>query len=82
MINTKVVFKYNDGVGACLCNRCSVVLSYGTSHVDTERYCSDYYNRLLDFIKYVANDYIESSHDKVLVQRNDYIRVAKGLLKE
>lgn len=31
------------------------------------------------FIMYIANDYIELSHDKIVVQRNDYMRRAKKI---
>ncbi len=31
------------------------------------------------FIKYIATDYIELSHEKIVVQRNDYIRGARKL---
>lgn len=35
---------------------------------------------LEDFIRNVASDWIESSHDKIVVQRDDYQRKAKWLL--
>lgn len=36
----------------------------------------------LEFVEYVANDWVELSHDKVRVQRDDYIRLAKKILAE
>lgn len=47
--------KLNNGRGACLCNRCSVILSYGTDHEDVERYCSNCYNKLADALFDIAN---------------------------
>lgn len=38
--------------------------------------------KLYEFARYVANDWVESSHEKVQVQRDDYIRRAKKLLEE
>lgn len=35
-----------------------------------------------EFVEYVANDWVELSHDKVRVQRDDYIRLAKKILAE
>jgi len=35
-----------------------------------------------NFIRYVANDYIEFSHDKVRWQRDDYVNKAKKLLDD
>lgn len=32
------------------------------------------------FVNYVAKDWIELSHDKVRVQRDDYIKMAKSLM--
>ena len=34
-----------------------------------------------DIIRYIANDYVELSHDKVLLQRNDYIKTCREWLK-
>ena len=39
------VVKFNNGTGACLCNGCDVVLSYGFNHIDIERYCNDCYEK-------------------------------------
>lgn len=32
------------------------------------------------FVKFVANDYLELSHDKVMFQRNDWFKRAKKIL--
>ncbi len=34
-----------------------------------------------ELIGYIANDYVELSHDKVLWQRNDYIKICREWLK-
>lgn len=36
----------------------------------------------LELVEYIANDYVELSHDKIKVQRDDYIRLAKKVLHE
>lgn len=83
MKSDKAVVKFNNGNGACLCNRCRVILSYGFDHSDVARYCETCYNNELhDFVRYVANDWVELSDEKVRVQRDDYIRMAKNLLEE
>ena len=33
--------KYNNGNGALLCNRCSVIISYGFEHVDDYHFCKE-----------------------------------------
>lgn len=38
--------------------------------------------RLKAFVQFVANDYVELSHDKIRWQRDDYIRRARKLLQE
>lgn len=50
----KAVVKFNNGRGACLCNRCNIILSYGTDHHDTERYCGDCYQELVDALFNIA----------------------------
>jgi hypothetical protein len=77
----KAKVKFNGGNGACLCNQCRVILSYGFDHDDVARYCETCYNELYDFVRYVADDWIELSDEKVRVQRDDYIRMAKNLLE-
>jgi hypothetical protein len=39
-------------------------------------------DKLEAFVRWIANDYVESSHDKVRLQRDDYIKRAKQLLNE
>lgn len=34
----------------------------------------------MEFVRFVANDYVELSHDKVLWQRNDFIKRAQKIL--
>lgn len=34
------------------------------------------------FVYFVATDYTELSHDKVLAQRNEYVKLARGLFLE
>lgn len=79
---TKAEVKFNNGRGACLCNQCGMILSYGVDHNDVERYCDVCYNKLHRFVKYIATDYFELSHEKVRVQRDDYIRMAREIVKE
>jgi hypothetical protein len=38
--------------------------------------------KLEAFVQWIARDYVESSHDKVRLQRDDYIKHAKELLDE
>ena len=38
-------------------------------------------NKMFEFVKYVATDYIELSHEKVRIQRDDYVRMAKEIRK-
>jgi hypothetical protein len=40
------------------------------------------YTAMYNFIKYIANDYFELSHEKVRIQRDDYIRMARDLVKQ
>lgn len=42
----------------------------------------DNYERLLRFVEFIASDYVELSHEKVRLQRDDYIRRARKLLEE
>ena len=34
-----------------------------------------------DLIRYIANDYVELSHDKVVWQRNDFMRICQEWLE-
>jgi hypothetical protein len=74
--------KLNGGRGACLCDGCGVILSYGFDHADVEHYCGECYNKLFQFVKYIALDYVELSYEKVRIQRDDYIRMAGKLLND
>lgn len=38
--------------------------------------------KLYRFVYYVANDYHELSHEKVRLQRNDFIKEARKVLEE
>ncbi len=44
---------------------------------------SDYTKNLTaeELIRYIANDYVELSHDKVLLQRNEYIQICREWIK-
>ena len=48
----------------------------------TDKELEEDYTKLYDFVRYIANDYVELSHEKVRLQRDDYIREAKVLLNE
>ena len=37
---------------------------------------------MYEFINYIAMDFHESSHDKIKVQRDDYVRLAHKILDE
>ena len=36
---------------------------------------------LEEFVSYIAKDYIELSHEKVRIQRDDYVRMARDIMK-
>ena len=38
-------------------------------------------NKMFEFVRYVAKDYIELSHEKVRIQRDDYVRMARDIMK-
>jgi hypothetical protein len=40
------------------------------------------YIAMYRFIQYIANDYFELSHEKVRIQRDDYVRMARDLVKQ
>lgn len=52
----------------------------------TEAKCAydaiDEIDRLRATLRYIANDYVELSHDKVLWQRNDHVKMARKALAE
>ena len=37
-------------------------------------------DKLYEFVRYVARDYIELSHEKVRIQRDDYVRMAREIM--
>ena len=37
-------------------------------------------DKLYEFVRYVARDYIELSHEKVRIQRDDYVRMARDIM--
>jgi len=43
---------------------------------------SEYTNQLtaVQIIEYIANDYVELSHDKVRLQRDDYMKICRAWL--
>ena len=43
---------------------------------------SDNLMKLYRFVYYVANDYFELSHEKVRLQRDDFIKEAREVLEE
>lgn len=84
--------KFNNGNGTVLCNICRTMLvdhCVVSMQIDCAHICDDCYDNLKgdrlaqleEFVRYIAHDYVELSHDKVLWQRNDYINAAKRLLK-
>ena len=38
------------------------------------------YDEMYHFIRYIANDYFELSHEKVRIQRDDYVRMARDII--
>jgi hypothetical protein len=78
----KAEVKFNNGAGARLCNQCGYIISYGFDHTDSEAFCGDCYSKLYRFIHYIATDYFELSQEKVRIQRDDYVRMARELMKE
>jgi hypothetical protein len=40
------------------------------------------YSKLYNFVRYIANDWVELSHEKVRLQRDDYMKRAKELLEK
>ena len=84
--------KFNGGKGTVLCNVCHVMLTDAcdTRHqIDCYHVCeecykemnAENYSKLYNFVRYIANDWVELSHEKVRLQRDDYMKRAKQLLK-
>jgi hypothetical protein len=44
--------------------------------------CSDKYEKLYNFVHLISTDYVELSHEKVRVQRDEYITRARKLIQE
>lgn len=85
--------RFNSGRGTVLCNVCSIMLTNSCdtrNQIDCYHVCEDCYNelkggayeKLRNFVLFIANDYVELSHEKVLWQRNDFIKRARHLLDE
>jgi len=51
-----------------------------TEEQDNEMF--DRYYKLYNFVQFIANDYVELSHDKTAWQRDDFIKRARKLLEE
>lgn len=84
--------KFNGGRGTVLCNVCHVMLADSCdirNQIDCYHVCEECYkemnaenfSKLRNFVLWLANDYVELSHDKVRWQRDDYIRKARELLE-
>ena len=54
----------------------------GMSDEEVAAEVTQYVNELYAFVRYIATDYVELSHDKVRWQRDDYIKQAKKLLNK
>lgn len=85
--------KFNNGRGTVLCNVCSIMLTDSCdtrNQIDCYHICEKCYeemnaenfSKLRNFVLYVANDYVELSHEKVRWQRDDFMKKAKKLLGE
>ena len=85
--------KFNGGKGTVLCNVCSIMLidSCDTrNQIDCAHLCekcyeemnAENYTKLYNFVRYIARDWVELSHDKVRIQRDDYMERAKKLIDE
>lgn len=88
-----VEVKFNGGRGTVLCNVCSIMLTDACDtkeQIDCAHICKDCYEemnvenytKLYNFVRYVAHDWVELSHDKVRIQRDDYMERAKKLIDE
>ena len=59
------VVKFNSGMGALLCNNCSIILATGFDHEDKEHFCDSYdavTGRCIDTDKFFESreEYLES----------------------
>lgn len=53
----------------------------GMKDEETAAEVTQYVSELYEFVRYIATDYVELSHDKVRWQRDDYIKQAKKILE-
>ena len=85
--------KFNGGKGTVLCNVCHIMLTDACDtreQIDCYHLCEECYEemnaenyaKLYSFVRFVANDYVELSHEKVKWQRDDFMKKAKKLLGE
>ena len=85
--------KFNGGRGTVLCNGCRIMLTDACDtgkQIDCYHLCeecyeemnAENYSKLHNFVRYIAQDWVELSHEKVRLQRDDYIQKAKFLLNE
>lgn len=83
--------KFNNGRGTVLCNVCNIMLTDACDtreQIDCYHLCEECYEemnaenyaKLYNFVRYIARDWVELSHDKVRLQRDDYMKRAKALL--
>jgi len=54
----------------------------GMKDEETATEVTQYVSELYEFVRYIATDYVELSHDKVRWQRDDYIKQAKKILEQ
>lgn len=54
----------------------------GMADEETAAEVTVYVNELYEFVRFIATDYVELSHDKVRWQRDDYIKQARKLLEQ
>lgn len=91
--NRMVEVKFNGGKGTVLCNVCSIMLTDSCDtreQIDCYHLCescyeemnAENYAKLYNFVRYIARDWVELSHEKVRLQRDDYIERAQALLSE
>ena len=83
--------KFNGGKGTVLCNACHIMLIDACDtreQIDCYHLCeecyeemnAENYSKLHNFVRYIAHDWVELSHEKVRLQRDDYMKRAKALL--
>lgn len=71
MTHNHAEVKFNNGVGACLCNGCGLILSYGLDHYDIERYCKDCFDaHLLEAERFCDNNCNWAEHADGCFRKN------------